>query len=358
MKKTLLILSLMIILGTLACGSATPPAPPETASATEAAPTPEPDHLPAPSSVAEPKTDTKTELEQSVPDPTGLRVVYIREGNLWSWTEAGGNVQLTGTGDMSTARLSRNGQLLVFMRGREVWTVGMDGMGARLLSTQANEGGALWFSPDGSLLAVSTKDHIDVISLEDATSVTVVTYPVLLGGNYPEVVWSPDASGFKSVILPQTKSNQAELIFAFTDGTVASLAKFAIIPFSESLPYISPDGGYVIYAAKVSDGKESLYLMDSSGATKPYGEPADHIRANSWLPDSKHFVYSDEALSRAFLGDVGGAPLELAVTFSLMIRWVDAEHYIALENGELMLSSLSGANVPIDSAVFDFDFMR
>jgi Tol biopolymer transport system component len=207
-------------------------------------------------------------------------------------------------------------------------------------------------------LAVSTKDHIDVISLEDATSVTVVTYPVLLDGYYPEVVWSPDASGFKTVILPQANNNQAELIFAFTDGTVASLAKFTIVPFSESLPYISPDGGYVIYAAKVSDGKESLYLMDSSGATKPYGETADNIRANGWLPDSKHFVYSDEVLSRAFLGDVGGAFLELTVTFPLMIRWVDAEHYVALENGELMLSNLSGASVQIDSTVFDFDFMR
>lgn len=358
MKKTILILSLMIILGTLACGSATPPVPPETASTTEAVPTPEPDHLPAQSPVAEPKTEPKTELEQTVPAPTGMRIVYIREGNLWSWTEAGGNVQLTATGDMSTARISQDGQLLAFMRGREVWTVGMDGMGARLLSTQATEGGALWFSLDGSLLAVSTKDHIDVISLEDATSVTVVTYPFLLDGYYPEVVWTPDASGFKTVILPQANNNQAELIFAFTDGTVASLAKFTIVPFSESLPYISPDGGYVIYAAKVSDGKESLYLMDSSGATKPYGETADNIHANGWLPDSKHFVYSDEVLSRAFLGDVGGAFLELAVTFPLMIRWVDAEHYVALENGELMLSSLSGASVQIDSAVFDFDFMR
>lgn len=352
--KFALVFFLALILVIAACGDTTPPAAPETAPVVEATSMPEPDSTPEQSPMVEPKAET----EQAVSAPSGLRVVYIREGNLWAWTEAGGNAQLTGTGDMSTARVSNDGELLAFMRGREVWTVGMDGMGAHLLSTQANEGSALWFSPDGSLLAVSTKDHIDVINLDDVTSVTVATYPTLPDGYYPEVVWSPDALGFKTVIPPQTESGQAELLFVFTNGVVASLAKFSMVPLSESLPYISPDGGYIIYVAKLGEGKESLYLMDSSGATKPYGEPASNVRTYGWLPDSKRFAYGDEISLRTFSGNVGNAPTELAVMFPLSVRWVDADHYVALENGDLELGSLNGTNTPIDSAVLDFDIVH
>jgi hypothetical protein len=287
-----------------------------------------------------------------------LRILYIREGDLWSWTEAGGKAQLTSTGDMSTARLSSAGQLLAFMRGREVWTVRMDGTDARLVSTQADEGGALWFAPNGSLLAVSTKDHIDVVDLGTSISTTVVTYPPLADAYFPEVVWSPDSFGFKTVIPPQTESGQAELLFVFTDGTQASLAKFALISLAESLPYLSLDGGYLIYAAKVSDGKESLYLMDSSGATKPYGEPGKRVRAYGWLPDAKHFVYVQENPNRVFLGDVAGTPAEIVLENYQTIRWVDAEHFLAMQDGNLYLGDMSGGKTLIDTGVTDFDFEK
>jgi hypothetical protein len=352
--KLALVFWLTLTLVVAACGSTTPLPAPETAPVIEATSIDEPDSVPVQNPTAEPKAET----DPVISAPSDLRIVYIREGNLWSWTEAGGSVQLTGTGDMSTASVSSDGQLLAFMRGREVWTVRMDGMGARLLSTQANEGGALWFSPDGSLLAISTKDHIDVISLVDATSITVVTYPALPDRYYPEVIWSPDGIGFKTVIPPQTESGQAELLFVFTNGTVASLAKFSMVNLSESRPHISPDGGYIIYVSKLSEDNESLYLMDSSGATKPYGEPADNIRTYGWLPDSKHFAYGGENLPRAFMGNVGGVPIELAVTFPLLIRWVDSEHFIALEKGDLELGNKSGTSTPIDSAVQDFDIVH
>ena len=358
MKKAFLIFSLILILGTLSCGTKTPPTDPEVAPATETTQAPESALVPTQESesVSQPELQG-TVLPQTVSVPSGLRVVYIRDGNLWSWTEAGGKAQLTGTGDMSTARVSNDGQLLAFMRGREVWTVGMDGMHARLLSTQAGEGGALWFSSDASLLAVSTKDHIDVVDVMAATSVTVTTYPALPDGYYPEVVWSPDALGFKTVIPSQLETGQAELLFVFTSGTVASLAKFTMIPLSESLPYISPDGGYIIYVAKLGEGNESLYLMDSSGATKPYGQPAENVCAYGWLPDAKHFAYGEQDLPNAFLGKVGGPPTGIAIVFPAEVHWVDAERFLALDDGALMLGDLSGNIVPIDSAVQDFDFV-
>jgi hypothetical protein len=288
--------------------------------------------------------------------PLSMRVVYVRDGNVWSWTEADDSVQLTGTGDISTARLSDDGQLLAFMRGREVWMVRMDGTDAHLLTTLDSEGAALWFAPNGLSLAVSTGNHIDVINLADTTSTTVATFPAIPDNYYPEVIWSPDASGFKTIIPPQNESGQAEMLFVFTNGTVANLAKFQMLSTSMSLPFISPDGGYVIYAATLKDGNESLYLMDSSGATRPYDEPAESIRAYGWLPDSKQFVYGEENTQRAYLGAIGGSPIEINITFPPTIRWVDAEHYLALGDGDLVLGNLNGSSSTIDSDVQAFDF--
>jgi len=347
MKKAFLIFSLTLILGTLSCGTTPHP------SGSENTPVNEATQVPEPGLVSTPDSETR----QAVSVPPGLRVIYIQDGNLWSWTEAGGNAQLTNTGDMSTARVSDDGQLLTFMRGREVWTVGMDGMNARLLAMPGNEGGAFWFSPDGSMLAVSTTDHIDVINLGTASSVTVTTYPALQSGYYPEVVWSPDALGFKTVIPPQAESGQAEMFFVFTDGTVASLAKFTMSSLSESLPYLSPDGGYLIYAANLDSSQKSLYLMDSSGATRPYGEPASHVHAYGWLPDSKHFVFGLGEPQRAFVGSVDSSPVSNDARFPPIVRWVDDEHYLSIENGNLILGDFNGAQTLIDSQVSNFDFI-
>jgi hypothetical protein len=287
----------------------------------------------------------------------GLQVVYLQAGNLWSWTEAGGNVLLTGTGDLSSVRLSEDGQLLAFMRGREAWTIRMDGTQARLLVVQQEQGGALWFAQDGSLLAISTANHIDVVDLINETLTTVFTYPVRPEAYYPEVIWAADGSGFKTVIPPAPESSQAEFLFVFTNGTVANLAKFSMDSPAESPPFISPDGGYVIYVAKVSDGKESLHLMDSSGAAKSYGEPAMSVHVYGWLPDSKYFVYARENPKQFFLGNVmGNQPVALDGNGIERIRWVDADHFLALIEKDLYLEDSDGGQMLIAEDVTDFDF--
>ena len=352
MRNASLILAFILLFGMSACDTSTPLSIPSPVSAPLADATSAPSPFPQTVSTNAPGTSPSQPLSA----PADLRVVYLRNGNLWSWTEIGGSAQLTGTGDMSVARLSVDGQLLAFMRGRDVWTVRMDGTDVRLWATLENEGASLWFAPAGSLLAISTRDHIEIIDLSAGKSTRVLTYPAVPDGYYPKVAWAPDASGFKTVIPPQSDSGQAELLFVFTDGTVASLAKFSMVLPSESSPYISPDGGYIIYVAKLGDEKESLYLMDSSGATRPYGEPTDKVRAYGWLPDSVHFAYGGGNSSNTYLGSVGGSPTVIPFSFPSGLRWVDAEHYLALENGSLILGDLNGSSFPIDSNVKGYDF--
>jgi hypothetical protein len=258
---------------------------------------------------------------------------------------------------LSTVRVSPDGGLLAFIRGPEVWTINIDGTDARLLQTLEEAGAALWFAPNGSMLALSTQDHIEVVDLAASGSSTLVTFPDVPHNYYPEVVWTPDSSGFKTVIPAPADGGKAELLFIFTNGTVASLAKFAMVSLSESFPFVSPDGGYVIYAATLDEENKSLYLMDSSGATRPYGEPVESIRAFGWLPDSTHFVYGDLGSQKNYLGNIGGEPEEITIAFAPFICWVDAEYYLAIENGDLILGDLSGGRMQIDANIQDFDFV-
>jgi len=356
MTKTSLIFLLTIILMT-ACATTAPQTAPVPAPEIQNEPL-----LQEPTSVSIESSTAELNPPESVSPGTvstvfapGLRIIYLRGGNLWSWTEADGNAQLTNTGDMSAINVSEDGHLLAFMRFQEVWTVRMDGTDARKVGELPASGGHLRLAPNGQLLLVSTNSHIDMFDLNTTSKNTVITYPIIPNGYAPEVVWMSDSSGFKTVIPAPVDGGLAEMMFVFPDGTVASLAKFAMVSPVESYSYFSPDSGYVIYVAKSDDGKDSLFLMDSSGATKPYGEPAEHVRAYGWLPDSQRFVYGEVDKQRTLLGDVGGSPMEVNYSISAPVQWVDDDKYITLQGGGLYIGDMSGASRSIDSDVTDFD---
>jgi len=361
MPKVLFLIFLAMIVATSACNGAAPTpsntgtATPQLATAIAETTVPEP----APSALQSPTVAATVVATHPIPVPSGLQIVYLSEGNLWSWTEASGNVLLAGAGDMTAVRLFEDGQLLAFMRGREVWTIRMDGTDARPLVVEEEAGGALRFAPDGSLLAVSTADHIDVIDLTAGTTTTVVIYPAIPNGFYPEVVWSADGTGFKTVIPPASEKGQAEFLFVMIQGTKASLAKFSTVPLAENRAFISPDGGYVIYVATLSDGKESLYLMDSSGATKPFGEPATAVRALGWLPDSRHFSYTSEDQDRMLIGAVTGDSFVKTNAFGFEnISWLGAERFLGVQDNILYLGDINGEKGAIAEKVTDFDFAK
>ena len=312
---------------------------------------------PVPSSENSLAVEPTTAVQPTFSPPSGLRVLYLRDGNLWFWTEEDQNVLLTDTGNLTALRLSGDGGLLAFMRGPEVWTIHMDGTQARLLITQEKDGGTLSFSPDGSLLAVSTTDRFEVIDLETGASSTILTYPTLPAGYFPQIGWSPDSTGLKTVIPPGTGAGQAEFLYIFLNGKKASLAKFEMVAAADSSAFLSPDGGYVIYVGQLKDGRDSLFLMDSSGAAKPYGDPAESVRAYGWLPDSKHFIYFHEGAKQSYLGDVsGGPPIEIEVPNFESVRWLDMETYLAIRNDNLYLGNVNGGEMPVAQDVVDFDF--
>jgi hypothetical protein len=117
------------------------PAPPETS---------EPD-APAPSTPEPGEPDSPAPVETSAPDvppvttPRALQVAYVKDGNVYVWTEGGNSVGLTSTGDAEDVSISDDGQVIAYTRrdpnndfAYELWAVNTSGpTNARLLVSNA-----------------------------------------------------------------------------------------------------------------------------------------------------------------------------------------------------------------------------
>jgi Tol biopolymer transport system component len=350
MFKTSLIF-LTLALAVLACGT----------SASQTQPAPAPLSLPdatLPATPAPPLDEPAAVPPASgfTPSVAGLQVAYVSGGNLWMWSETGAR-QLTFDGRVVAAALSKDGSWLAFLRGAEVWVMRSDGAGEQMLATLPGEAGFPYFAPNGTLLAISTSDHILVLDLNAGSATTVLTYPAI-PHFLPQVVWATDSYGFKTIIPVSAEGGAAQLHYAFPDGTVANLGSLDLAPLRESLPLISPDGGYVLYVARHGEDSRSLMLMDASGAARPYGEPAARIRVGGWYPDSKRFTYASEGTGGiAWLtGSVDGPPQAGAPFDPSLGRWVEAGRYLLLENEALSLGDLGGGKWSIASGVQDYAF--
>jgi hypothetical protein len=67
----------------------------------------------------------------STPEPTTLRVVYSRAGEIWIWNEGGEPLKLSNTGIDVQPRISSDGKIVVFARNNELYAVNPDGSNLR-----------------------------------------------------------------------------------------------------------------------------------------------------------------------------------------------------------------------------------
>jgi hypothetical protein len=114
----------------------------------------------------------------------------------------------------------------------------------------------------------------------------------------------------------------------------------------------------VIYTGKLDDGSESLHVMDSSGATRSYGEPAARVHAYGWLPDANRFVYGVGDPASTFIGKVDGPPAFNETDFTGPVHWLENENYLDLREGRLVLGDFEGTVMTIEVGVTNFDVIR
>lgn len=98
-------------------------------------PQPEPTGLPTNTQEIPPATATLTPPEPTqpaLPELSDLRLVYIKEGNVWLWTQPGSGVALTTSGQALEVKISDDGLIVAYTRAvdefhTELWTVQTDG---------------------------------------------------------------------------------------------------------------------------------------------------------------------------------------------------------------------------------------
>ena len=69
----------------------------------------------------------------SISETSVLRVAFIKEGNVWLWSEGGEARALTFAGEVTSLEISDDGEVVAFAREIELWAVNSDGSGERRL---------------------------------------------------------------------------------------------------------------------------------------------------------------------------------------------------------------------------------
>jgi Tol biopolymer transport system component len=77
------------------------------------------------------------------PTPVPLHIAYVKDGNVWLWTEGSSPTSLTNTGDAEDLKISDDGQVIAFARQvdnthEELWAVNSDGTNLRNLINAAD----------------------------------------------------------------------------------------------------------------------------------------------------------------------------------------------------------------------------
>lgn len=297
---------LLAVLLSLACSLSRPTAVPTVTVEAETAATVSPQTQPPGGEATSPVVVTSESPILETPETTaaptialpGLKVAYVKEGNLWLWAE-GETRQLTISGDVYLPRISPGGGVIAFLRPRddfhiELWAVNADGSDERRLVSVADLdtiGGGVrdpnavavnplrfdWV-PGTRTLAFNTHQvfqgpglsPLDDLNLVDADTGEITH--LLLSGWGGEFFYSPDGGQIaistpSSIILANADASDYRQVFTYESVITYSEYRFY------AQPAWSPDGSFLRVAIPPVDPLEqpaqptSLWTIPSDGST-------------------------------------------------------------------------------------------
>ena len=225
------------------------------------------------------------EIQTALPSSADLRVVYVKEGNLWIW-EQGDSIQLTTSGEVYRPQISPDGKIVAFLRPAdefhlEIWAINIDGTNEKRLVSIADLdaiGGGVrdpssvainpyhydW-APGTHVLAFNTHQAfqgpglslLNDLNLVDADNLKITN--LFLSGWGGEFTYSPDGSQIAisqpdKVILANADGSNYRPVFDYP----------AVTTYSEYRYYVEPNWA--------EDGKSIQFALPP---VDPLAEPRD-----------------------------------------------------------------------------------
>jgi len=213
--------------------------------------------------------ETETVVPTLPPEPAVLRVAYIKDKNVWLWTEGGTSVQLTASANVQDLKLSDDGQVIAFVRepadfSPEIWAINTDGSSERMLASSTD----LWATYTGS--AGDAPSGIGIFRMEWQPGTHMLYYstrPLHMG---------PGSMGYYDLHTVNADTLAKATLFNAGDGGV---------------PYFSPNGLQIALSQPTSislvnsDGSNLRPDVLTYGSVITYSEYLYHP-SPVWAPDS------------------------------------------------------------------------
>ena len=232
----------------------------------------------------------------------------------------------------------------------------------------SGDGGTFAYSPDETLLVVSSVYTVTMLNADGTNRRNLVTFGYInTASEYsfrPWPVWAPDSS-YALVAIPSTEpfapGATAELWQLPALGSAASLATLAgqFLFSARDGQLWSPDTLHIAYAAPSSTpGDEDLIVADGGGGSPTVYATSPNLDLVTWVPDSSHFVFwQNNNPGEDYVGQVGVAPqrlIPLAVADRIhRLVWADDVTFAGITGSvnswTVQLGEIGGPVVAIDT---------
>ncbi len=280
-----------------------------------------------------------------VATPDGLAVAFVADGTLWLWRAKVDPVPLTRADAFPSPQLSDDGGWIAFSREGSATIIAADGANeqavnvegavdqfvwrpgvAELYLTSAGSAGttvsrvdpadgivialgafaadsAVTFSPDGTHLAITAPDHLQLTDAEGAPVGEPLEYPAVAVSDTqrwrPTPVWIDDAT-VRVFTITETGVNAETVIWEIgVEKAAQEVARQGGAAFGGLL---SPDGNQLLFVRN----DQTLGLWDIATGEARQALDAAGASAVAWTPDSQSYVYTGIDPLQPFI--IGVAP--------------------------------------------------
>lgn len=207
------------------------------------------------------------------------------------------------------------------------------------------KGGNFFISPDGNIIAVQAKGHIDLVNRDgQIIRQNLVTYtPTAPYELTPGVFWVDNSTELIVTLPVETEYNmdgpEIRSVWRCAVGGNARVQVSLTPPPIGDAYNISPDGNWILYNYYYYPGKTDetvtpgLYLGNlREGGARLY---SPDIVVPIWSSDSIHFAYDG-----IFMGTIDSLPQPIGE--GRLLGWGDAAHYLYFFNEMIVIGEVDG----------------